>query len=129
MPEAERERINTPMDITSIASVPSNKAITRASRFFCSTSSLAARNSTDRFSSQRNQFATPLASAVMLTWPTINGTTVKIISHINMRSVGRRDSGGAAGRRERKPCQITAAQVRAISASLTVLRIPRLRVE
>ncbi len=43
----------------------------------------------DRLSSQRSQFDRPLASALMLTWPTTNGSTVNSISHSSMRSVER----------------------------------------
>lgn len=81
--------MNTAMDISSIARVPSNRAMTSVSRFLRSTSRRPARNTMDRLSSQRSQFDRPLASALMLTWPTTNGSAVNSISHSSMRSVER----------------------------------------
>ena len=129
MPAPERVRTNTAIDSTSMARLPSSRAITRDSRCLWSTSNLAQRNTPDKFSNQRSQLATPLLSAWMVTWPTIKGNTLNSISHNSIWSVGRRVRLGVSGRRTRKLFHSTAPQVIAKMASLTVLRIPRLTVE
>ncbi len=82
IPAPERVLTNTAMDSTSIARVPSNRAITRDSRRLWSTSNLAAINTPDRFSNQRSQLARPLLlSAWVMTCPTMKGNTLNSINH------------------------------------------------